>query len=63
MVIEPMAHWKPLQYYDPGVSAQLCLLFNSLVCEVACCFLRSLLVVRVNGYNGCTNKEKVDHYR
>ncbi len=38
-------------------------LFDSPVCEAACCFFRSLLVLQVNGYYGWTNKEKVDDYR
>ncbi len=38
-------------------------LFNSPVCEVVCCFFRSLLALGVNGYYGRTNKEKTDGYR
>ncbi len=35
-------------------------LFNSPVCEAACCFFRSLLALRVNGYYGRTNGQKID---
>ncbi len=38
-------------------------LFNSPVLEAAYLFFRSLLALRVNGYYGWTNKEKVDDYR
>ncbi len=38
-------------------------LFNSPVCEAPYCFFRFLLVSRVNGYYGRTNKEKIDDYR
>ncbi len=38
-------------------------LFNSPVCEAVYCFFRSLLALRVSGYYGQTNKEKIHDYR
>ncbi len=62
MVTEPMPRWwKPL-HLQPGRWQRLSRK-KSPVCEEACCFFCSLLALRVNGYYGQTNKEKIDDYR